>query len=135
MLPRPLISGLAPTRPSASRSLLTRGSHDHDCVPALRFASKPTLSSPTSCHFSLFRELEPCYNEQAVTIKEKLILQLEPRSVRRVTSVSSVGFGVVVKGAVTATLFADRSANLAFREIAPRMLHETRPPADELRGS
>src|SRR6516225_6179821 len=69
MLPRPMISGPAPTRPSASRSLLTRGSHDHDCVPALRFASKPTLSSPTSCHFSLFRELEPCYNEQAVTIK------------------------------------------------------------------
>jgi hypothetical protein len=49
---------------------------------------------------------------------EQLILQLEGTIARRVTSASSVGLRAVAKCGVTATLFAEQPANLAFPEIA-----------------
>ena len=49
---------------------MTPSAHEHHrCTPTSRFVSKPELTSLTSCHLLLFRELETCYKQQAVTIR------------------------------------------------------------------
>src|SRR6266568_2372024 len=77
-LPWLLILWSPPTRP---RCLETPRAHGHHgCTP--HTSSPVSRSSPARRRaiFLLFPELDTCYNEQAVAIREHQILQLEERA-------------------------------------------------------